>query len=98
MTTLDCNHDAGGNFDVLTDEHSACSYGQPVLIHYGRAHGPADQYSLGVFGYCLAKDAGIQTSKLLTDDQVALVKKWETACKAAGFAALYPEGMGGGES
>lgn len=27
---------------VLTDEHAACSYGQPVVIVGGVAHGPAE--------------------------------------------------------
>lgn len=29
---------------ILTDEHSASSYGQPVLVYKGRAYGPADTF------------------------------------------------------
>ena len=106
MTTLHCNHDASGNFDTLTDEHSASSYGQPVLIHDGNPHGPADRYDLGLFGYCQTRDVDIRTSDRLTDDQVKKVQRWRNACAEASqaeiepidFATLYPDGAGVSEN
>ena len=80
MTTLICNRDAGGKYDVLSDEHSASSYGRPALIHKGQALGPADSYDEGLFGARPAHEVSIQTSGLLDDDELALLRKWQQDC------------------
>ena len=76
MTTLICNRDAGNNHDVLTDEHAACSYGRPVLVHQGMALGVADMYDDGLFGRRPASEVRIDTQGLLTVDELALINKW----------------------
>ncbi|MDA3877408.1 MAG: hypothetical protein PF483_10000 [Halothiobacillus sp.] len=80
MTTLICNRDAGNNQDILTDEHAACSYGRPVLVHQGQALGVADMYDEGLFGARPAREITIATQGLLTDDELALLNKWREDC------------------
>lgn len=80
MTKLICNRDAGNNQDILTDEHSACSYGCPVLVHQGQALGVADMYDDGLFGVRHARDVTIVTQGILTDDELVLLNKWRDAC------------------
>lgn len=81
MTSLICNRNAGGGHDTLTDEHSASSYGQPVLVHMGQALGPDDLYDDGFFGLRPVREVGIRTTGLLSDEQVTLVAKWERAIR-----------------
>lgn len=82
MTTLICNKDASGNYDLLTDEHAACSYGQPVIVHLGVALGKNDVYDNGLFGTIKpAKNVTIDTGSHgpLDDDQFSLLQKWQAA-------------------
>ena len=85
MTTLICNTSATAteplrSYDLLTDEHSASSYGRPVLIHDGQPLGPADMYDEGLFGARPAREVEIRTNGLLTDEQLALLAKWRSDC------------------
>lgn len=73
MTTINLQ------YGVLTNEHSSSSYGQPVLVYEGVAHGPADMMDLGIFGLEPAYEHGrraVVPSLGLDADQVALMAKW----------------------
>ena len=71
-------------YGVLTNEHAASSYGQPVMLYEGVAHGADDMVDLGVFGFERAYDHGLRSAGGLLDaDQVAMMGKWIAAGKRA---------------
>jgi len=80
MTTLICNRNASGGYMVLTDEHASSSYGHPVLISNGTAHGPLDLIDNGLFGCVAAKTEVLATRGLLTDHELDLLRRWRAAC------------------
>jgi hypothetical protein len=83
MTILHCNHDASGNYDVLTTEHAASSWHLPILIHRGKALAPNDLYDEGMFGSKPARDVEICTRALLDEEQVIMLNRWHNACEQA---------------
>lgn len=82
MTTLIFWQNAAGKQAILTDEHAACSYGQPVLLIDGIAHGAGDIVDNGFFAPSLAADEryGYAGTRILETEEIALFKKWYRAC------------------
>lgn len=80
MTTLQINTTCMGNYDLLTDEHSAASYGRPVLVHNGVAYGPGDIIPDNLFGDYPAHESATDTMGLLTVEQLAMLNKWREDC------------------
>lgn len=75
---------------ILTDEHSASSYGQPVLVYKGRAYGPADTVPTDtVFGdesaYRMGQRGVGRGSKTSSPEQLALQAKWDAAGEQLGL-------------
>ena len=76
---------------ILTDEHSASSYGQPVLVYEGRAYSPADAVPTGtIFGdepaFRMGQRGVGRGSKTFTLAQLALQAKWDAAGERLGLS------------
>ena len=80
MATIELEFDGA----ILTDEHSASSYGQPVLVYEGCAYGPADVVPTDtVFGdepaYRMGQRGVGRGSQTFSPEQQALQEKWDAA-------------------
>lgn len=73
---------------ILTDEHSASSYGQPVLVYEGRAYGPADivhTWAGDEPAFRLGQRGIGRGSKDFTPEQLALQAKWDAEGERLGL-------------
>lgn len=87
MATIELEFDGA----ILTDEHSASSYGQPVLVYAGRAYGPADTVPTDTaFGdepaYRMGQRGVGRGSKDFTSEQLTLQAKWDAAGERLGLS------------
>lgn len=76
---------------VLTDEHSASSYKQPVLVYEGRAYGVADTVFLSELfpaesAYRLGQRGVGRGSATFTAEQLDLQARWDAAGERIGLS------------
>lgn len=64
---------------ILSDEHSASSYGQPVLVYDGRAWSRAEAYATGLTVGCAHYQADEQYDEHDDADEQRLCRAWHRA-------------------